>query len=44
MTAEDLVKKHLNADISSPQFWRDSLGIVAEKVGRVESSLAAVQS
>lgn len=36
MTAEDLVQKHLGADIRKPDFWRESLRIVEAKVARFE--------
>jgi len=32
MTAEDLVKKHLGADITRPEFWQSSLDIVATQL------------
>jgi oligoendopeptidase F len=32
MTAEDLVSKHLDEDISKPEFWNKSLSIVEKKV------------
>ena len=37
MTAEDLVRKHLQKDLSQPEFWRDSLKIVEQSVERFES-------
>lgn len=36
MTAEDLVQKHLGVDIRKPDFWRDSLRIVENKVTQFE--------
>ena len=36
MTAEDVVRKHLNKDLTQPQFWEDSLAIVEASVTRFE--------
>lgn len=36
MSAEDLVQKHLGADIRQPQFWQDSINIVEKKVAAFE--------
>jgi oligoendopeptidase F len=36
MTVEDLIQKHLGADIRQSQFWQDSLDIVAKKVAAFE--------
>jgi len=36
MTAEELVQKHLGQDISSPQFWLDSIGIVEKSLQQFE--------
>jgi oligoendopeptidase F len=32
MTAEDLIKKHLDKDITKPSFWSDSLSVVRSQV------------
>ncbi len=32
MTAEDLVKKHLQEDITQPSFWQKSMDVVTQKV------------
>lgn len=37
MTAEDLIKKHLNEDISSSNFWQQSLVIVEKQVQEFKS-------
>ena len=36
MTAEELVKKHLGADIRQKDFWLQSLSIIDKKVTRFE--------
>lgn len=36
MSAEDLVQKHLGADIRQTQFWQDSINIVEKKVADFE--------
>ncbi|MEM9213527.1 MAG: M3 family oligoendopeptidase [Cyanobacteria bacterium P01_F01_bin.150] len=36
MTAEDLVKHHLQQDISNPEFWQASLNIVDESIKQFE--------
>ncbi|MEM7065099.1 MAG: M3 family oligoendopeptidase [Cyanobacteria bacterium P01_B01_bin.77] len=41
MTAEELVTRHLQQDISQPQFWEASLNIVAESVTEFEQWAAA---
>lgn len=40
MTAEELVAHHLQQDISQPQFWKDSLNIVADSVAQFEQLAA----
>lgn len=37
MTAEDLAKKHLDEDISQPEFWKKSLAIIDRQVRHFES-------
>lgn len=39
MEVEELAQKHLGVDISRPDFWRESLGIVRQKVERFEALL-----
>lgn len=39
MTAEDLIKKHLNQDITQPEFWLESLKIVEKKAEHFENLL-----
>jgi oligoendopeptidase F len=36
MTAEDLIKKHLDQDIESPEFWKDSISIVENSITKFE--------
>ncbi|TNF30724.1 MAG: M3 family oligoendopeptidase [Deltaproteobacteria bacterium] len=36
MTAEDLIKKHLDQDIESPDFWKDSISIVESSITKFE--------
>lgn len=40
MTAEDVIKKHLNEDIRKPEFWLKSIAIVEEKIARFEKLLS----
>lgn len=40
MTAEELIKKHLDEDISKPEFWLNSLGIVERKINDFDTLLA----
>ena len=42
MTAEDVVQKHLNKDLTQPQFWKDSLAIVEASVARFEQLVQQV--
>ena len=44
MTAEALVKKHLSQDISTPQFWLDSIGILEGSLQQFEQLAAAQES
>ena len=37
MTAEDLIKKHLDQNIEDPQFWKKSLSIVEKSIDQFES-------
>ncbi|WP_186644566.1 M3 family oligoendopeptidase [Fluviispira vulneris] len=39
MTAEDLVKTHLNEDIKKPEFWRGSLKIIEKQIIHLEKIL-----
>ena len=39
MTAEDVAKKHLDADLTQAEFWRSSLAIVEKKVTSFEDSV-----
>ncbi len=41
MTAETLVQKHLGQDISTPQFWLDSIGIVERSLQQFEQLVSA---
>lgn len=41
MTAEDLVQKHLGQDITTEQFWLDSIGIVEKSVQQFEQLASA---
>jgi oligoendopeptidase F len=41
MTAEDLVQKHLGQDITTEQFWLDSIGIVERSVQQFEKLAGA---
>ncbi len=41
MTAEDLVQKHLGQDITTEQFWLDSIGIVERSVQQFEQLASA---
>ncbi len=43
MTAEDLIGKHLGEDITKPEFWLKSLGIVERKIDDFAELLAAVR-
>lgn len=36
LRAEDLVRKHLGQDLESPEFWRQSLKVVEQKIRRFE--------
>ena len=36
MTAEDLIKKHLDQDIESTDFWKESISIVENSINRFE--------
>lgn len=40
MTAEDLVQKHLGMDLTQPQFWKESLAIVAAHLKAFEAVVA----
>jgi oligoendopeptidase F len=40
MSAEDLIRKHLDDDISRPEFWMKSLQIVEDQVAAFENELA----
>jgi oligoendopeptidase F len=42
MTAEDVVRQHLQKELSQPKFWQDSLKIVEASVARFESLVAEV--
>lgn len=42
MTAEELARKHLGADLTKPDFWRESIGIVSRSIERFEQLGAAV--
>ncbi len=42
LTAEDLVVRHLQKDLSQPQFWQDSLSIVDKSVTQFEQLVSAV--
>ena len=37
MTAEDLIRKHLDQNIEDPHFWKKSLSIVEESINQFES-------
>ena len=38
MTAEDVAVKHLGADLTQPDFWRQSLAIAADSVAQFEAA------
>ncbi|MCO4794872.1 MAG: M3 family oligoendopeptidase [Bacteriovoracaceae bacterium] len=40
MTAEDLIKKHLDQNIESPDFWKDSLSIVEKSITDFEGLIS----
>ena len=42
MSAEDLAKKHLGANISDPSFWQDALEIVKKRVDRFAEAAETV--
>ncbi|MEN9809533.1 MAG: hypothetical protein RLZZ488_1100 [Pseudomonadota bacterium] len=37
MTAEELARKHLGVDLGAPEFWRESVKIVARKISEYQS-------
>ncbi|HTL13208.1 MAG TPA: M3 family oligoendopeptidase [Bdellovibrionota bacterium] len=39
MTAEDVAKKHLGADLTKPDFWRDSIRMAEERVQLLEEAV-----
>jgi oligoendopeptidase F len=39
MTAENVAMRHLGVDLTKPDFWRESLAIVGEKVASFEASV-----
>jgi oligoendopeptidase F len=39
MSAEDLIAKHLGADIRQPDFWNQSLKVVADQVSALERAV-----
>ncbi len=41
MTAEEVAMKHLGADLTKPDFWRESTAIATKPVGELEKSLKA---
>jgi oligoendopeptidase F len=42
MTAEDVASKHLGADLTKPDFWRQSLQVAARSVDALEAAVAAL--
>lgn len=40
MTAEALIKKHLNEDITKPEFWQKSIDVIKEKIAAFEKLTA----
>lgn len=44
MTAEAVVQKHLEKELSQPQFWRDSLSIVEKSVDNFEQLVSQCES
>lgn len=44
MDAEDLVAKHLGADITQQGFWNDSLRIVSQKIDRFETAITKLSA
>ena len=41
MTAEDLARKHLDVDLSEPQFWRDTVALLEPRIDHFERLVAA---
>jgi len=39
MTVEDLARKHLDADITAPEFWREGVRAFEQRVNRFEAAL-----
>lgn len=42
MTVEELVRKHFDADLSRPEFWRSSLGLVEARIDRFEKIIGTI--
>ena len=40
MTAEDLAAKHLDADLTCPEFWRDTVRMLEGRIDRFEALVA----
>lgn len=38
MDSEEVVKKHLQADIEDPQFWKDAIAVAEAKVNLLEEA------
>ena len=43
MTAEDVAKKHLGADLNQPDFWRQSLAIAGDSVAQFEAAATELE-
>lgn len=39
MTAEELAREHLDVDLEGPEFWRESVALIAPKVDAFEATL-----
>ena len=44
MTAEELAAKHLDVDLTQPDFWRDTLAALESRIDLFESLVAQVQA